>query len=55
MEDLYFKKLNGVIIKATPAHDLDSLKSRFLQCDANGNEIKEDKKPKAKAKKKASK
>ena len=56
MADLYFKKPNGVIIKASANHDLDSLKSRFMQCDTNGDEIKKDKKPKKKAsKKKASK
>jgi len=56
MADLYFKKPNGVIVKACANHDLDSLKSRFMQCDENGNKIKEDKKPKKKtSKKKASK
>ena len=52
MADLYFKKPNGVIIKASANHDLDSLKSRFMQCDTNGDEIKKDKKPKKKASKK---
>jgi hypothetical protein len=46
--EIYFKKLNGDIIQVTSDHDIDSLKSRFKECDANGKEIK----PKAKAKKK---
>mgnify|MGYP005819704713 CR=1 len=46
----YFKKLNGDVIQVTADHDIDSLKSRFKECDANGKEIK----PKAKAKKKVS-
>ena len=36
----YFKKPNGVIIEATDNHDLDSLNSRFQECDAGGKEIK---------------
>ena len=48
----YFKKPNGVVIEAQPNHDLDSLKDRFEECDANGKAIK--KAPK-KAKKKAGK
>ena len=52
MKDLYFKKPNGIIMKANSDHDLDSLKSRFMECDSNGNEIKEEKKPKKKASKK---
>ena len=50
----YFKKLNGVIIEATPDHDIESLKARFEECDVNGNAIKKEK-PKPKAKKKAGK
>ena len=46
----YFKKSNGRIIKATINHDLESLKSRFTECDANGNELKKEK-PKASKKK----
>ena len=45
----YFIKPNGVVIEATPSHDLASLKERFIECDANGKEIK---KPKTKKKKK---
>ena len=42
----YFKKPNGVVIEATPSHDLDSLKARFEECDANGKAIKKaEKKP----------
>ena len=46
----YFKKPNGVVIEATTSHDLDSLKDRFEECDANGKAIKKaekkaDKKP----------
>ena len=48
----YFKKPNGVVIEVQPNHDLNSLKDRFKECDANGQEIK--KAPK-KAKKKAGK
>ena len=44
----YFKKPNGVIIEATPEHDLASLKDRFVECDANGEEIKKKEKKKAK-------
>ena len=47
----YFKKSNGTIIKATINHDLESLKSRFTECDAKGNELKKEK-PKPKASKK---
>ena len=36
----YFKKGNGSIIEAGPQHDLQSLKDRFTECDANGKEIK---------------
>ena len=58
MADQFFKKPNGVIIKVIPTHDIDSLKDRFIECDAKGNEIKKEKpkaKPKAKPKKKAKK
>ena len=46
----YFKKPNGVVIEVQPNHDLDSLKDRFEECDANGKAIKKaekkaDKKP----------
>ena len=46
----YFKKTNGTIIKVTPNHDINSLKERFTECDAKGNEIKAEK-PKKEAKK----
>ena len=46
----YFKKANGTIIKVTPNHDINSLKERFTECDAKGNEIKTEK-PKKEAKK----
>ena len=46
----YFKKANGTIIKVTPNHDINSLKDRFTECDAKGNEIKAEK-PKKEAKK----
>ena len=48
---MYFKKPNGVIIEANSNHDLDSLKERFTICDADGNEIKEEKPKKASKKK----
>ena len=48
----YFIKPNGVVIEATVNHDLASLEERFVECDANGEEIKKEKK---KAKKKAGK
>ena len=53
----YFKKPNGVVIEVQPNHDLDSLKSRFEECDVNGKAIKKapKDKPKKKAKKKAGK
>ena len=37
----YFKKPNGVVIEVTPSHDLDSLKERFEECDANGKALPE--------------
>tara|TARA_R100000808_G_C2127197_1_gene137207 strand:- start:606 stop:773 length:168 start_codon:yes stop_codon:yes gene_type:complete len=52
----FFKKANGVIIEASANHDMESLKARFEECDAEGNEIKKEKpKAKPKSKKKASK
>jgi len=51
--DKYFKKENGMVIAYNHLnHDLDSLKSRFKECDADGKEIKPKPKPKAKAIKK---
>tara|TARA_R110002074_G_scaffold373024_2_gene548639 strand:- start:275 stop:430 length:156 start_codon:yes stop_codon:yes gene_type:complete len=38
--DRYFKKSSGIIIKVNSSHNLDSLKSRFTECDINGKEIK---------------
>ena len=38
--DKFFKKNNGTIIKVGPQHDLNSLKDRFTECDANGKELK---------------
>ncbi len=38
--DKFFKKNNGTIIKVGPQHDLNSLKDRFIECDANGKELK---------------
>ena len=52
----YFKKSNGVIIKAEANHDITSLESRFIECDIKGNEIKKEKpKPKKVSKKKENK
>ena len=51
----YFKKSNGVIIEATSNHDLESLKARFIECDAEGNEIKKEKPKPKKSKKKEGK
>tara|TARA_Y100001963_G_scaffold140663_1_gene207954 strand:- start:79 stop:267 length:189 start_codon:yes stop_codon:yes gene_type:complete len=54
----YFKKPNGDIIQAPENQELDNLKSwesRFIECDAKGDEIKKEKKiskPKAKKKEK---
>ena len=36
----FFKKSTGVIIQAMPNHDIDSLISRFTECDIDGNELK---------------
>tara|TARA_R100000808_G_C2133025_1_gene141862 strand:+ start:923 stop:1093 length:171 start_codon:yes stop_codon:yes gene_type:complete len=50
-KDKFFKKPSGSIIKVMPNHDLKSLQERFVECDANGNAIKKEKKaskPKAK-------
>ena len=44
----YFKKPNGVIIEATPEHDLTSLKDRFEECDISGKAIKKEAKKSAK-------
>ena len=50
--DKYFKKSNGMVIKYDPSnHDLDSLKDRFQECNADGSEIKKPK-PTPKTKKK---
>ena len=51
---MYFKKSNGTIIKANSNHDINSLKERFVECDANGNELKKET-PKKASKKKAGK
>ena len=51
----YFKKPNGSIIKFTSNLDIESLKSRFIECDENGNEIKKEEKPKKSKKNKAGK
>ena len=51
----YFKKPNGVIIEVEPNHDINSLKDRFVECDADGKELKKEKPAKKKIKKKASK
>ena len=53
MAQRYFKKSNGVIIKAADNHDMDSLESRFVEVDANGEELKKEApKPKKKSSKK---
>ena len=53
MAERYFKKPNGVIIEAGSNHDIDSLESRFVEVDANGNEMKKEApKPKKKSSKK---
>ena len=54
----YFKKADGTIIQVNSNHDIDSLKARFTECDADGNEVKKEKpkeKPKAKKSKKEDK
>jgi len=51
----FFKKGNGIIIKAGPQHDLQSLKDRFTECDENGKEIKKAVKKVAKKAKKEGK
>ncbi len=44
---MYFKKPNGKVIVYDPVlHDLGSLKDRFVECDADGNEKKKKKKAK---------
>lgn len=38
---IYFKKPNGNIVTYDRSkHKIDSLKERFIECDANGKEIK---------------
>jgi len=46
----YFRKPNNSVILYLPkVHDIDSLKSRFVECDANGKDLKKEvKKPKKK-------
>lgn len=45
--DKYFKKANGRLIKYDPAnHDLDSLKDRFEECEADGSKMKPEQKKK---------
>ena len=51
----FFKKASGMIIKAGPQHDLQSLKDRFEECDENGNKIKKEFKKVAKKAKKEGK
>tara|TARA_R100000664_G_scaffold10568_1_gene17427 strand:+ start:2836 stop:3033 length:198 start_codon:yes stop_codon:yes gene_type:complete len=51
----YFKKPNGLVIEATPNHDIDSLMARFEECDANGKPIKVEKKAVKKPSKKKEK
>jgi len=51
----FFKKGNGIIIKATDNHDIQSLEDRFMECDENGQEIKKEVKKVAKKAKKESK
>ena len=48
----FFKKTSGIIIKAGDNHDIESLKSRFMECDSNGQEIKKEVKKVAKKAKK---
>ena len=40
MADRYFLKPNGVVIQALPTHDIKSLEDRFVECGADGKEIK---------------
>ena len=52
----FFKKATGVIIELMPNHDINSLLSRFTECDVEGKELKKEKpKAKPKAKKKEGK
>ena len=50
----YFRKTNGDIIKVMPNHDLDSLMSRFTECNEDGSELKKEV-PKKSSKKKGAK
>ena len=49
----YFKKPSGVVIQVNQYHNLDSLKERFEECDANGKAIKSEKKATKKPSKKS--
>ncbi len=49
----YFKKPNGLVIEATPDHDMSSLMERFEECDVNGKPIKVEKKSAKKPSKKS--
>ena len=51
----FFKKPSGIVIEALPNHDIDSLKSRFIECDKDGKEIKKEVKKEVKKTKKAGK
>ena len=42
MKEMYFKKPTGIVFKVNPNHNIDSLKSRFVECDEKGNEIKKE-------------
>ena len=50
MADRFFKKPNGVVIKAASNHDIKSLEDRFEECGANGKAL-----PKKEVKKKINK
>ena len=39
MANKYFLKPNGVVIQVQANHDIESLKDRFVKCDADGKEI----------------
>ena len=47
----YFKKPSGVVIELKPNHDLESLKSRFKECNKDGSDLVKKAKPKTSKKK----
>jgi len=49
----FFTKTSGLVFEYNPlVHDIDDLKNRFTECNADGSELKPKPKPKPQPKKK---